>query len=396
MGRTQRLRLVAMAATVTVIATASYVPAASGAVDVRASAATSRTAQAAPAALAADSEVVSTVAPVLRPSGASSRKYSTNEMRQVDARGGDPAVLAYWTPERMAAAKPLDAPGDSALVKKMAQEVATDLAAGLPAGQASTLSNAPVGDSAQGDTIVTHPVGPAGGEGATTNAIRRWPITTGKLFIGGYGSGSYCSASALNTRSKRVVLTAGHCLHSGRGGSWRSNLVFVPRFNGESDNKVPYGKFQARTLHTFRTWIEKGGTNEGWQRDVGMLTTYANGQGKRVVKAVGGNGLSIHESYRWPTTVFGYPYNLEGGKVMWGCQGMTRKSGVAPRTSLISGCNFGEGSSGGPWVWHYDNNTRLGYVRGVTSYGTPRNRSIGSPHFDRAVRRLAVQTNNPA
>ncbi len=382
----------AMAAAVAATATVTCIPA-WGAGDTGRSAVPAASTA---AAAAADAEIVSTVAPVLRPNGTSSRKYSTNEMQRVDAEGGDPAVLAYWTPERMAAAKPLDAPGDPALVKKMAQDLAADLtpAPGTTAGQASTLRSAPAGSSTDGGTIVTHPAEPEDTGGASTNAINRWPISTGKLFIGGYGSGSYCSASALNTRSKRVVITAGHCVHSGRGGSWHSNLVFVPKFNGEAENKSPYGRFQARTLHTFRTWIEKGGTNQGWSRDVGMITTFANGQGQRVVSAVGGNGLKTDKYYAWPTTTFGYPHNLDNGRVMWGCQGWTRKSGVAPRTSLISGCNFGEGSSGGPWVWHYSNTTRLGYVRGVTSYGTPKNRSIGSPHFDSAVRRLAVQTNN--
>jgi V8-like Glu-specific endopeptidase len=378
-----------MVAAVTVVATVTCVPAAWGAGDGDAAgAATTK------AAGTAGAEIVSTVAPVLKPNSDSARTYSADEMRQVDAEGGDPAVLEYWTPERMAAAKPLDAPGDAALVQKMARDLAADLAQDTTAAPADSLPSGAVGDSAAGGTTVTRPVAPQGTGGAQTNAINRWPISNGKLFIGGYGSGSYCSAATLNTKSKRVVITAGHCVHSGRGGSWRSNLVFVPDFRGEAVNKTPYGTFQARTLHTFKTWIQKGGTEQGWYRDVGMITTYANGQGQRVVAAVGGNGLKIDQYYRWPATVFGYPSNLSDGQAMWGCQDMTRKSGVAARTSLISGCNFGAGSSGGPWVWHYDNSTRLGYVRGVTSYGTPRNRSIGSPHFDSAVRQLAVSTNN--
>jgi V8-like Glu-specific endopeptidase len=385
-----------MAAAVTVTATVACVPTAwgaagSGATTQATSTAHARTAQ------PTDAEVVSTVAPVLQANGASSRRYSAKEIQRVDAEGGDPAVLEYWTPERMAAAKPLDAPGDAALVKRMAQDVAAGLTAGTIAGPANTLPSGPAGASTQDGTTVTHPVAPEGARagGAQTNAINTFPISTGKLFIGGYGSGSYCSAATLNTKSKRVVITAGHCVHSGRGGSWHSNLVFVPRFNGQAANKTPYGMFQARTLHTFKTWIQKGGTSQGWYRDVGMLTTFSNGQGERVVKAVGGNGLKIDQYYRWPAKVFGYPSNRDNGQVMWGCQGMTRKSSVAARTSLISGCNFGTGSSGGPWVWHYDNRTRLGYVRGVTSYGTPANRSMGAPHFDSAVRRLAVSTNDP-
>ncbi len=381
-----------MAAAVTVIATVTCVPAAWGAGDSDAPAEAAKVA-ATEAAVASGTDIVSAVAPVLKANGTSARTYSTNEMQQVEAEGGDPAVLEYWTPERMAAAKPLDAPGDAALVQKMARDLAADLASGTTAAQADSLPSGAAGVSAQGGTIVTNPVAPEGADGAQTKAINRWPISNGKLFIGGYGSGSYCSAATLNTKSKRVVITAGHCVHSGRGGSWRSNLVFVPDFRGEAVNKTPHGTFQARTLHTFRTWIEKGGTDQGWYRDVGMITTFANGQGERVVSAVGGNGLKIDQYYRWPVAVFGYPSNLDNGQVMWGCTGMTRKSGVAARTSLISGCDFGPGSSGGPWVWHYDNSTRLGYIRGVTSYGTPGNRSIGSPHFDSAVRRLAVSTN---
>lgn len=387
MGRIQRTRLAAMAAAVTVTATVICVPTAWGASDSGAPAE-------AAAVAATGTEIVSAVAPVLKTDGASARTYSAKEMQQVEAEGGDPAVLAYWTPERMAAAKPLDAPGDPALVQKMAQNLAADLASGTTAAPADSLPSSAGGSTAQDGTIVARPVAPESADGAQTNAINRWPISNGKLFIGGYGSGSYCSAATLNTKSKRVVITAGHCVHSGRGGTWRSNLVFVPDFRGEAVNKTPHGTFQARTLHTFRTWIEKGGTDQGWYRDVGMITTYANGQGQRVVAAVGGNGMKIDQYYRWPVAVFGYPSNLSDGQAMWGCTGMTRKSGVAARTSLISGCNFGPGSSGGPWVWHYNNTTRLGYIRGVTSYGTPQNRSIGSPHFDSAVHRLAVSTNN--
>jgi len=387
MGRTQRLRLAAMAAAVTVTATVAVVPTAWGV--------TATGASVARAARTADTGIVSTVAPVLKADGGARRTYSAQEMQRVDAEGGDPAVLEYWTEERMAAAKPLDAPGDPALVEKMAKGVATELMAGTTVGRAGDLPATRLGDDTSAGTTVTRPVAPekASAGGAQTQSINTFPISTGKLFIGGYGSGSYCSAATINTRSKRVVITAGHCVHEGRGGTWHSNLVFVPRYDGTAADPTPYGTFQARTLHTFKTWVQKGGTAQGWYRDVGMMTTFANEAGQRVVPAVGGNGLKIDQYYRWPVKVFGYPSNRDYGEVMWGCQGMTRKSGVAARTSLISGCNFGTGSSGGPWVWHYSDRTRLGYVRGVTSYGTPQNRSIGAPHFDSAVHQLAVQTN---
>src|SRR3546814_14320291 len=96
----------------------------------------------------------------------------------------------------------------------------------------------------------------------STRTDTLFPYTTLFRSIGGYGSGSYCSAATINTRSKRVVITAGHCVHEGRGGTWHSNLVFVPRYDGTAADPTPYGTFQARTLHTFKTWVQKGGRSE--------------------------------------------------------------------------------------------------------------------------------------
>lgn len=378
MGSTRKLRLATMATAVALTATVTVVPMAWG------------TTSAAPVA-ATDDDVVSTVAPVLKGNGVTARTYSAQEAQRVDAEGGDPAVLDYWTPERMAAATSLDDAGDRALVSQMAQNTARTMAA--------EASLAPVDKTAQDDIIVTRPVAPAGAEpagkaGGVEPLAVRFPITTGKLFIGGVNGDQYCSASALNTRSKRVVITAGHCVHSGRGGSWYNNLVFVPKYNGNSSTPAPYGKFQARTLHTFKAWIQYGGTTRGWGRDVGFLSTYTNGNNKRVVAAVGGNGLLISESFKFTASVFGYPSNLANGEVMQGCRGGAAKTRSVPHTSKIVGCNFGGGSSGGPWLWKYNRDTRLGYTRGVTSFGPSNNMYIGSPHFDVAVRTLGMAANN--
>lgn len=387
MGGTRKLRLAAMATAATLTATVVGVPMAWG------------TTSAAPADVAdvADSSIASTVAPVLKENGSTARTYSQQEMQRVDGEGGDPAVLDYWTPERMAAATSLDDAGDRALIARTARDAARDLAAG---GSAATLGSAAVDEAAQGGEIVTRPAAAADAVTAGKSggmqplAVKRFPITTGKLFIGGYQGDRYCSASALNTRSKRVVITAGHCVHEGRGGGWMKNVVFVPKYNGNASRPAPYGKFQARTLHTFKAWIRYGGTTRGWGRDVGMISTYTNANNKRVVRVVGGNGLVVNKSYRFTASVFGYPSNLSNGEVMRACTGKASKTQAIPHTSKIFGCNFGKGSSGGPWLWKYNGDTRLGFTIGVTSFGPSNNKFIGSPHFDTAVRSLAITANN--
>lgn len=120
-------------------------------------------------------------------------------------------------------------------------------------------------------------------------------------------------------------------------------------------------------------------------RDVGFVTTYSGGDwGARVVDTVGGHGLAFNGGTEFDTSIFGYPSNRDGGNKMWACWGTATDSSWWDDRSQI-GCNFGPGSSGGPWLWQYDNSTGQGYVRSVMSTvdGSGVNRG---PYFDTAVR----------
>ncbi len=136
-------------------------------------------------------------------------------------------MLAYGTPERMKAAKPVAA----------------------QISQSMTYAPSPV-------TIFS--------------------ITNGKLFNGGYESGSWCSASAISASSKRVLITAGHRVHGGQAGTWLQNLVFVSACNA------------------FNT---------------------------TVVNTIGGHGLVYNGGTEFETSIIGYPGNHDGGNVMWACWG---------------------------------------------------------------------------
>jgi V8-like Glu-specific endopeptidase len=310
---------------------------------------------------AGDLGTTSALAPVTLPGQKKARTYSPAELERNERIGGDPAVLAYWTQARMKAAKPLDMPGDA----KFVDEAARALVKKLP-------------ETAAG------PAAPTRGRLAQTEAatpVTNYSITNGKLFIGGYESASWCSASAVNTTSKRVLITAGHCVHSGRGGTWRSNMVFVPSYNAFNADRDPVGRFQAYRLRTFDSWMNDSNLN----RDVGFVTTYSGGDsGARVVDTVGGHGLAVNGGTEFDTSIFGYPSNRDGGNKMWACWGTATDSSWWDDLSKI-GCNFDVGSSGGPWLWQYNNSTGQGYVRSVMSTldGSGVNRG---PYFDTAVR----------
>jgi hypothetical protein len=276
------------------------------------------------------------LAPVQLPGDKAARTYSPAQLKTFERTGGDPAVLAYWTPERMKAAKPLDAPADAQWVENTARAVAS---------KTPTVAAKPV--ASRIPTKVANAPPP----------VTNFSITNGKLFIGGYESGSWCSASAINT-----------------------HLVFVPRYNAFNADHDPVGRFQAFRLRTFNEWMNNSNLN----RDVGWVTTFSGGDwGATVVNTVGGHGLAYNGGTEFDVSIFGYPSNFDGGNRMWACWGVATDSSIFDDRSQIN-CNFGGGSSGGPWIWNYDNNNGLGFVRSVMSTvdGSGVNRG---PYFDTAV-----------
>ena len=51
-----------------------------------------------------------------------------------------------------------------------------------------------------------------------------------------------------------LVLTAGHCVHSGgSGGSWQSSATIYPGRNG---NQAPFGSCEAKRFYSVTGWVE--------------------------------------------------------------------------------------------------------------------------------------------
>ncbi len=199
----------------------------------------------------------------------------------------------------------------------------------------------------------------------------------GKVFFHKPSGGDFsCSGSALNSPSKQLVITAGHCVHEGRGGNFVQNWIFIPRYR---NGARPFGTFSAKQFRTFNAWI----TNSDLSRDVGMVTTFPL-NGNKLVNVVGGHGLNWNFPRAVSVTILAYPSNFNGGQIQTVCQGTTSDGGGG---TIKIGCNFGPGSSGGGWLMSFNNSTGLGQVNGVMSTidGAGVNRSS---YFDTAVKAM--------
>ncbi|HET7052372.1 MAG TPA: hypothetical protein VFI09_00465 [Solirubrobacterales bacterium] len=241
------------------------------------------------------------------------------------AAGGEAARIArHWTPQRMRSTPPLDDSGGSA---------PTALASFAQIAEPTALPYA----------------------------------VNGRLFIRQGKNEGFCSATAIDTPSRSLVLTAGHCVNSGpqppNGHTvWSSLLEFVPAYSGDT---APFGAFVAhrKSVFALKQWVEFGNPDF----DVGALVVSPNAEGVSVADAVGGGvAIATDLSRKQDFQTFGYP-----GQTRWmqncdspyvGDDVLTYRIPGPPTIAI--GCHWLPGASGGGWL--IDEGTK---IDGLTSYG---------------------------
>ncbi|WP_246214197.1 trypsin-like serine peptidase [Kitasatospora viridis] len=274
----------------------------------------------------------------------------------VDSAAAAGKAQDYWTPERMQNAVPFDSPASDT----------------LPSGSAEP-TPAPTGSPGSIDPAA--PTVP--NQGGPKDPLITESAAVGKVFFHNPSDGKdyVCSGSALNGPSKQMVITAGHCVHGGQGKTWMTNWIYAPRFRS---GNYPFGTYAAKQFRTFNAWID----SSDHTRDVGLVTTWPQ-NGTKLVDATGGQGLSWNYSHSVDVTVLGYPVDRDNGQIQQWCTGTTSGSGGYIQIH----CNFGGGSSGGPWLRAFDDSTGLGYVNGVMST-LDSNGWNASSYFDDAVKTM--------
>jgi V8-like Glu-specific endopeptidase len=206
------------------------------------------------------------------------------------------------------------------------------------------------------------------------SADRSYPyVTVGKLFFSVGGSPFVCSGAVLQ---RRVVATAGHCVHSGTTSGFHSNFVFVPAFR---DGVAPLKSWNWRFVATTNTWAGGGGGVPN-AADYAMIEFADQALTPGALPSKLGNvtgwlgwqtvNLSLNH-----TSKLGYPCNLDS------CQKMQNVMSNNFRNTAPNNVEYGSdargGSSGGPWVQNFatlasgggtGSNIGLNQLVGVTSY----------------------------
>ena len=299
-----------------------------------------------PASPTADSQM----ATVWNPDGNQTLSAASLDAREV--------VEEYWTPERMAAAQPVSVPDADGASEE------DDLAL-LASGEPENLSEPYL---SPGLERLQEEIG--------TFQQSYFSYTNGKVFFRNPTDGLdyVCSGGAVNSGNRRMVVTAGHCVNTGDGSdTWMQNWVFVP---GYQNGNEPRGRFGAYWFDSSTGWTQDGSHT----RDFAFVTTYDNSSGQRLVDAVGGHGLTVNPGRPF-VHIAGYPGNRDNGQVQWNCWGTTTAWSLFDNGQKLN-CDFGGGSSGGPWLKDFGPDG-LGYVisdmHGIATDGSGDNYG---PYYD--------------
>ncbi|MFF4578668.1 hypothetical protein ACFY15_09745 [Streptomyces sp. NPDC001373] len=233
------------------------------------------------------------------------------------------------------------------------------------------------------------PTGPAG-VGQDFDGI---PVV-GRMFVM-KGAGAYfCTASVVSSPGRNMVLSAAHCLL----GSDTRQIAFVPQYTRA--NPRPYGMFPVLRDAAGRSkvWIASRYRTEGAAKaatlDVAFAQVGPDTDGEDVEDVVGGNRLVTGATFNHPKVVLiGHPAPAPRPRV---CVNKTTKftstDPGSPGSFLRIDCTgYPGGTSGGPFITRFDEDTATGDVVGVIGgweTGGPTADTSYSAYFGAEVRKL--------
>jgi V8-like Glu-specific endopeptidase len=203
----------------------------------------------------------------------------------------------------------------------------------------------------------------------------------GALFTQSADGDHFCTASVVHSAAKDLLVTAAHCVHGGKGGSYGSDLVFVP---GYRNGSAPQGQWPVTRIVVDQRWISSSDPD----LDVAFVTVGEVG-GKNIEDVLGGNTLGIDKGFGKVVQITGYPSTAS---TPISC--FNRTTQQSPKQMKIACTGFPGGTSGSPWLAGFDRATRTGTVIGVIGgyqQGGDTADVSYSPYFDDDVQALYDQ-----
>jgi len=180
----------------------------------------------------------------------------------------------------------------------------------------------------------------------------RLNLRVGALFEHDASGNHFCTASPVTSPGRDLLITAAHCINGGKGGGYRQDIVFIP---GYRDGQAPYGVWVPARLLVAPQWMNSSDPDF----DVGFIVLEPD-NGKNIEDVLGANQLGIDPGYRNLVRVTGYPASEDAPVT---CTSWTSEQ--SPSQLRFECGGFTGGTSGSPWVTHFDPRTQTGTIVGV-------------------------------
>jgi V8-like Glu-specific endopeptidase len=278
------------------------------------------------------------------------------------------AAVQYWTPERMASAKPMNMrslPDQDGNIARRPPAPAT-VAHGFLDGKAPSGVAPSVGPASEGYWQGSYSAAPAKSIGKLF--FQTWIPSQRK-----YGD-SVCSATVIAAENRSTVWTAGHCIYQTYSNIWNRDFLFCPGYRkdngvpGEAED-CPLGKWTERFHAATEQWLKAVCSPSGlckrteYNYDLGALAVEQQDDDQTIEARVGSHVLR----YNTRVTrhyVFGYPQNSPfTGRYLYACIA----TNVFDHGHLRQVCRMTAGASGGPWLSNFNSGWR-GYLNSVNSH----------------------------
>jgi hypothetical protein len=288
-------------------------------------------------------------------------------------------IVRYWTPERVAHARPRDI-----VVDAPARPL------GKPGG------GGPSGGGGTSSTVT----------GATWTQAGDVKERTGKVLFTMDGSNWVCSGTVVadNRGAESIVLTAGHCVYDDAKNEFATNWMFVPDFQQGGTFSCPatqYGCWTAAALVTTTAW-----GNRDFDEDYGFAVMGVGGRtgATSLDGAVGAYPIAFNLPRPAGVYALGYPAagKYSGGKTLTYCAG-TEINDPYNSTTFGLRCDMTGGSSGGPWLADFgafdSTNAAPDALTSVNSYGYsggPYKGYMFGPRFDAYTQATLAAANDIA
>ena len=225
----------------------------------------------------------------------------------------------------------------------------------------------------------TRPLAP----GATQSAHNPLVDTprVGALFEHDATGNHFCTASVVDSPGHDLLITAAHCIHGGKGGGYKQDIVFIP---GYADGATPYGVWTPSKLFVDQRWVASSDPD----LDVGFVVLNPDG-GKNIQDVLGANQIGFNAGFTNIVRVTGYPASVDAPVT---CKNQTSQQSTY-QVKFECGGFFG-GTSGSPWITHFDLKSRTGTIVGVIGgyqEGGNTDSISYSAYFDDDIRTLYEQ-----